>query len=234
MFTSAFFSEAMIKALEKEKVEYSISVAFERFTELKAKIESRKRWWKAKNGKGKQIGYFEESWKPKSWGKTKRFFFIRTPIKKQQKGPIQLDLFKPVELEHKFKVIITNKTAKAGHVVSFHEGRGSQEKIFGEAKNQVAMGHIPCNKRVANEVYLLCSSVAHNLGREIQMNVTKRKRKTTPQRKALWVFEEMGTIRNKIIRTAGRLTRPQGTLTLNMAGSPRREKELNRFLEAFA
>ena len=231
---SAFFNEPMIDTLERLNVEYTISVPFERLAELKGMIESRRRWSKTKNGKGKKIGYFEKIWKPKSWSKKQRFLFIKRPTKKQQKGPLQLDLFVPVDEENKYKVIITNKKERASHVVSFHEGRGSQEKIFGEAKNQVSMDYIPCRKRVANEAFLLCSVVAHNLGRELQMNGSKRERKTTPQRQALWIFEEISSIRNKIIRTAGRLTRPQGQLTLTMAKSPVREREINRFLAATA
>jgi len=231
---SAFFNQGMIDTLEQLKVEYTISVPFERFTELKGIIESRCRWGSAKNGKGKKIGYFEKRWKPQSWGEKQRFLFIRTPTKKQQKGALQLDMFVPVDEENKYKVIITNKKQRASHVVSFHEGRGSQEKIFGETKSQVSLDYIPCRNRIANEVFLLCSVVAHNLGRELQMNCAKRDRKTTPQRQPLWIFEELSTIRNKIIRTAGRLTRPQGQLTLTMAKSPVREREINRFLTAAA
>ena len=229
---SAFFSEEMVDTLEDLKVEYTISVPFERFTELKGMIESRRRWCSAKNGKGKKIGYFEKKWKPKSWCKTQRFLFIRTPTKKQQKGALQLDMFVPVDEENKYKVIITNKKGCASHIVAFHEGRGSQEKIFGETKNQVSLDYIPCRKRIANEVFLLCSVVAHNLGRELQMNSAQRDRKTTPQRKPLWIFEELGSLRNKIIRTAGRLTRPQGQLTLTLAESTVHEREINRFLAA--
>lgn len=231
---SAFFNQHMIDTLDQLKVEYTISVPFERLPELKHMIESRKRWRGAKNGKGKKIGYFEKSWKPKSWSQKQRFLFIRTPAKKQRKGPLQLDLFEPVDSENKYKVVVTNKKARASHVVSFHEGRGTQEKIFGEAKSQLSMDYIPCRKKVANEVFLLCSVIAHNLGRELQMNSTKPERKTTPQRQPLWVFEEISSIRNKIIRTAGRLTRPKGLLTLTMAKSPAREREIGQYLEAAA
>ena len=231
---SAFFNREMVDALEELKVEYTISVPFERFAELKGKIESRRRWGSTKNGKGKEIGYFERRWKPKSWNKKQRFLFIRTPTKKQQKGALQLDFFIPIDEENKYKVIVTNKKQRASHVVSFHEGRGSQEKIFGETKNQVSLDYIPCRKRISNEVFLLCSVVAHNFGRELQMNCNERERKTTPQRQPLWVFEELSTIRNKIIRTAGRLTRPQGELTLTMAKSKIREREIDKFLTAAA
>jgi hypothetical protein len=36
-------------------------------------------------------------------------------------------------------VIVTNKLTGAGKVARFHEGRGYQEKIYGELKNQAQM-----------------------------------------------------------------------------------------------
>ena len=137
--------------------------------------------------------------------------------KRQAKGPLQLDLFKPVEEDFEYKVIITNKKTRVGHTVRFHEGRGSQEKIFAELKTQAQMGYIPARRRVANEVYLMCSLLAHNLGRELQMQGTPPERATTPGRMARWVFEELSTIRHKLIQRAGRLTRPQGKLTLTLS-----------------
>lgn len=231
---SAFFSDEMVKTLKKLGVEFTISVPFERLTELKGMIEERKRWQVAKNGKGKKIGYFVKQWKPKSWKHRYRFLFIRTPIKKQTKGPLQLDLFIPVDEENKYKVIITNKKGMAGNVVSYHEGRGSQEKIFGEAKSQVNMDYIPSRKRVGNEVFLLCSVLVYNLNREMQMRAMPPTRKTTKQRSAFWRFEEMKTIRHKIIQTAGKLTRPQGKWTLNLPKNAALEREFAKFMPDYS
>lgn len=227
---SAFFSEEMIRTLDQLKVKYTISVPFERFPELKEMIESRKRWQVTKNGKDHKIGYFERTWKPKRWSKTGRFVFIRTPTKRQTKGPLQLDLFEPVDHEHKYKVIITNKAEKSGRVVCFHEGRGLQEKLFGEAKSQIGMDYIPCRKRAANEVYLLCSVLVHNLNRELQMRVEAPVRKTTKQRTPLWIFKEMKTIRHKIIQTAGKLARPQGRWTLNLTKNHALERDIRKLI----
>ena len=58
--------------------------------------------------------------------------------------------------------------------------------------------------------------MAHNLNAELHMRYHPRVRNTTRQRPALWVFKQMGTIRKQIIQRAGRLIRPQGTLTLCM------------------
>lgn len=227
---SAFNTIAMIEMLESKGVEYSISVAFERLAELKGKIESRKRWKKCKNKKGTKIGYFEETWKPKSWPSKQRYIFVRTPTKKQRKGPLQLDLFEPVDFENRYKVIVTNRKTSAANVISFHEGRGTQEKCFGEAKSQASLGYIPCRSQAGNEVFLLCSALAYNLNRELQMQNLERDRPTTEQRQPLWVFEELNTIRNGILRTAGRLTRPQGKLTLTLPKSKALQKAIARFL----
>lgn len=216
---SAFFSDAMVELLESLGVEYTISVPFERFADLKAKIENRKIWLRVFGGKNR-MHYFEQKWKPDSWKRRRRFLFIRTAAKVQRKGPLQLDLFQPVEEQHDYKVIVSNKSCLSGSVVKYHEGRGSQEKIFGEIKTQTQMDYIPARKRVANEVYLLSSLMAHNLCRELQMRSAVPERKTTAKRAALWIFEEMGTLRRKVIQRAGRITHPQGRVTLTMAKNP--------------
>ncbi len=87
----------------------------------------------------------------------------------QRKGPLQLDLFEPVEENYEYEAIITNKTNTAAHVVKFHEGRGSQEKIFGEAKSQAQMDYIPAKRRAANEAFLLASILTHNLTRAFRI-----------------------------------------------------------------
>ena len=45
------------------------------------------------------------------------------------------------------------------------------------------------------------------------------------------VFEQLGTLRRKLIQRAGRLTRPQGKLTLTMSANPAVESELLHYLD---
>lgn len=58
----AFFSDAIVSALDKAQIEYTISVPFERFAELKERIEHRRRW----NRLDSRHDFFESSWKPGS------------------------------------------------------------------------------------------------------------------------------------------------------------------------
>ena len=212
---SAFFSDEIVMALDDAGIEFTVSVPFERFVELKGKIEGRKRWQRLTSA----VSYFEESWKPQVWDRQFRFLFIRTLAKRQRKGPIQLDLFVPHEYGCDFKVIVTNKTLSPNKVVAFHEGRGSQEGIFGELKTHCQMGYVPVRKWLGNQTYLLAGVFAHNLLRELQMMTSAPSRGTTAKRTPLWAFEELHTFRAGLIQRAGRLTRPCGKLTLTISAS---------------
>jgi hypothetical protein len=102
---SAFFSDDIVRMLDTEGVEFTISVPFERFAALKGLVEERKRWRRL-NG---QWSFFETTWKPESWQDRYRFVFVRSENRKQYKGAVQLDLFIPYEYGYDFKVIVTNK-----------------------------------------------------------------------------------------------------------------------------
>lgn len=225
---SAFFSDATVSALDLEDVEFSISVPFERLAELKVMIERQRRWKRFNS----ELAYFESSWRPKAWAACHRFVFIRQRRPLQTKGPIQLDLFVPHELGYDFKVIVTNKTTTAAKVLAFHNGRGSQEAVFGELKSQCQMDYIAVRRLHGNQTYLLAAVLAHNLSRELQMATRQPERSTTAKRSALWAFLEPATIRRTFLQRAGRLSRPNGRLTLTMSAGPEVQEELLRLLDA--
>ena len=223
---SAFFSDEIVTALDKQGVQFTISVPFERFVELKQMIEQRQRWFAL----NKDVSYFESQWKPKSWKRRCRFLMIRTRTKQQQKGPLQLDLFEPYAYGYEFKVIVTNKDLSAAGVVSYHEGRGSQEGVFGELKSQCQMDYIPVRTRRGNETFLLASLFAFNLIRDLQMQLEPPPRTTTRGRATLWPFEQVATIRKTVFQRAGRLTRPAGQLVLTFcAGKNLKQRVLQIF-----
>jgi hypothetical protein len=224
---SAFFSDDIVRMLDTEGVEFTISVPFDRFTALKALIENRKRWRRL-NG---EWSFFETNWKPSSWNDRYRFVFVRTKNRQQVKGAIQLDLFIPYEYGYDFKVIVTNKPLSAKKALTFHNGRGAQEGVFAELKSQTQMDYVPTRRKVGNQVYLLSAVLAHNLNREMQMLCHEQERNTTEKRAPLWRFEQIGTLRRKLIQRAGRLTRPQGQLTLTMSANSAVKSELLHYLD---
>jgi hypothetical protein len=224
---SAFFSDEIVGLLDTEGVAFTISVPFERFTELKGLVKARKRW----RHLGERCEFFETHWKPKRWDEKYRFVFIRTSNRRQYKEPVQLDLFIPYEYGYDFKVIITNKGLSARKVMTFHNGRGAQEGIFAELKSQTQMDYIPTRRKAGNQVYILAAMLAHNLSREMQMMACEQQRHTTERRAPLWLFEQLGTLRRKLIQRAGRLTKPQGRLTLTMSANSAVKSQLLHYLD---
>ncbi len=225
---SAFFSQDILSTFNCNHVKFTASVPFERLTQLKEMVESRKRWRKIDG----QWSYFETSWKPKSWDSCYRFIFTRKKTRRQRKGMLQLHLFEPRDFDFDYKVIVTNKTESAKSVVSFHNGRGSQEGIFGDAKNDAALNVVPSKRLAGNQLFTLCSMMAHNLSREMQILAARgTASRALPKRPTVWTFEKLDTLRHRIIQRAGRFTRPQGELTLTMSANQAVQRDLLRFLD---
>ena len=62
----------------------------------------------------------------------------------------------------------------------------------------------------------------------------QKARKTTEKRAPLWKFEQLGTLRKKVIQRAARLTRPGGKLTLTMGINGAVKKELLAYMGCLA
>jgi DDE family transposase len=223
---SAFFSDAIVGLLHGCGVDFTISVPFERFPQLKEIIERRRFWWRINAA----VTYFEPEWKPRSWSRRFRVLVVRTHTPVRSHAPVQLDLFIPFDYNYQFQAVVTNKTISARHVVAFHHGRGAQEAVFAELKSQGQMDYIPTRTLYGNQTYLLAAVLAHNLNRELQMQVSEPQRMTTEKRAALWVFEQLASLRQRLIQRAGRLTRPQGVLTLTVSANPAVRDDLSRHL----
>ena len=224
---SAFFSDDIVGKLEELGIEFTISVPFERFAELKQMIEGRRRW-RCFNG---ELSYFDTNWKPKKWDEKFRFLFIRKSVKQQSKEPVQLDFFFPHEYGYEFKVIVTNKQTTMKKILYFHNGRGSQENTIGELKSQCNMDYVAVRRLHGNHLYLMSAVLTHNIFRELHMMVHERSRGTTEKRAALWEFTEPNTLRRSLLQRAGRITRPAGTLTLTLSANPKVRKGILHYLD---
>jgi len=176
------------------------------------------------------LSFFEQDWRPDTWSSDFRFIFIRSKRKNQQKGPLQLELFAPVSYEFDYKVIVTNKIIRAKTVLKFHNGRGSQEAIFAEAKSNTQLEYIPVKKLIGNKIYCLSAMLAHNLPREMQIHTYEQEYGTTAKRRPLWTFQSLATFRKNILQRAGRLIRPEGKLTLVLGGNKLVQNEIEDIL----
>jgi Transposase DDE domain group 1 len=224
----AFFSEEIAYKLVELDVRFSISLPFERFPQLKKLIEARKTWHRI----DATWSYADLDWRPKSWNGAFRVLAIRRKTPNPRKGPMQLDLFQPRDYEFDFRVILTNKvTDDAAAVMDFHHGRGAQEGLIGEAKSCAQLDYVPSRKLAVNQTFTIASMLAHNLGRELQIAAEPRKLRDTTTRAARWAFKTLHTLRHVVLR-AGRLTRPEGKLTLTMSGNRAIGDEVKRYVHA--
>ncbi len=228
-FDAAFFDRALVTELDALGVQFSGSVPFQRFPALKAQIHAVDEWQRINN----IWEYASTDWKPKSWPACFRFILFRRRSAVQRKGPLQLDLFEPRDFNWEYKAVVTSKQAEHPRtVLAFHNGRGSQEKIIGELKQHTAFDAIPTRTLCGNQLFSLSGVLAHNLGRELQMQCVQRTRGTLPKRPARWRFESLGTLRRRLILRVGRLVRPQNRLTLRIAGDNSIQREMRGYMNA--
>jgi hypothetical protein len=223
---SAFFDEDQLVALDGDGVQFTASVPFARFPKLKGIIEARRRWRRMDD----TWSYFECDWKPDCWASRFRLIVVRQKKAVPIKGSLQLDLFEPRSHEYDYQVIITNKRCSARRAMEFHHGRGSQEGVFAEAKQFCQLEYVPVRTLYGNQVYCLSAVMAHNLTRELQIETYQREHGTTAKRRNLWGFETLGTLRNRLIRRAGRLIRPQGRLTLVIHANAKLREEFELYV----
>jgi hypothetical protein len=224
---AAFFSDEVVFALHHAGVEFTTSVPFERFSDLKGVVEARKKWRKIDG----EWAYFEHSWKPKSWENGLRIIVYRQRKRVPTNGPIQLELWTPLHHEYEYKVVVTNKKTTARHILEFHNGRGSQEGLFGDLKSQAGMGYLPTRRLIPNRLYLTSVVLAHNLSRQLQILESPPQRPMTAKRACLWIVDRIDTLRKSVIQRAGRLTRPQGKLTLIMTANRKTRDRLLSLLD---
>jgi len=227
-FDSAFFQDGLLDDLAANRVEFTGTVPFRRFPGLKKIVEDTCDWspinatWSSA----------PSEWKPKKWEKGHRMLLFRKKRIKQRKGPMQLDLFEPRDFEFEYKVVVTNKVSVPATILSFHNGRGSQEKLIGECKQHAALDVVATHTKNGNELFTLAGLVAHNLTRELQMRAQQATRGTWPKRPARWVFESLGSIRQRILLCPGRLIRPQGRLTLRICAADTAQADIERYASA--
>ena len=105
----------------------------------------------------------------------------------------------PREEGYDFKVIATNKRVGAKRLVTFHQGRGSQEGMIANLKSHCQLDYVPVTTRVGNQIYLLSAMLVHNLTRELQMVAHPPQCGTTVKRTALWTFEKLQSMRRNLI-----------------------------------
>jgi hypothetical protein len=123
---SAFFSEATITTLAAAGGEFTLSVPFERFVELKQLIEARRRWRRITA----DLAYSELAWTPTSLTSSARFVCVRKVVRRASSGPCSWTC--SCRRRRATRSLATNKTVRPVTILAFHNGRGAQEGLFAE------------------------------------------------------------------------------------------------------
>jgi hypothetical protein len=227
---SAFFQQELLTQLTWLGIEFSASVPFERFPILKHRIEQTTHWTRINEA----WSYCEVVWRPKNWSPNDdcRFVFYRQRSLVQRKGPLQLDLFEPRDMQFEYKVVVSNKTVNAAALLEFHNGRGVQEGIFGNAKSGAGLDYVPARALVANQLFTAACMLAHNLACDLVWQASPTAPRTTPNRAPGTPLRTLNSLQKHIFHRAGRLTRPQGALVLTVSANPNIAKEIGSLLAA--
>jgi hypothetical protein len=93
------------------------------------------------------------------------------------------------------------------------------------------MHYVLVTTEVVNRLYRVVTIFAHNLTRELQMQLNPRFRTTTPKRAALWCSCQTETRRRLLNHRAGRTLHPGGKIILSVDRNERTEKELALYLD---
>ena len=227
-FDSAFFDQVILKLLDEADIEFTGSVPFQKFPELKKQVQAVTNWKRVNDS----WSFAAIDWRPKCWDSGHRIVLYRLRRAKRLKGPLQLDLFEPRDYEYEYKVVVTNKTSHARTVLHFHNGRGSQEKLLGAGKQHAALGVVASRTLHGNQLFTLAGVMAHNLSRELQMRRAGPVRSTWPRRPARWVFQSLGSLRQQLVLRVGRLSRLQGRLTLRIGAAAKVQAEIESYMDA--
>jgi hypothetical protein len=94
------------------------------------------------------------------------------------------------------------------------------------------LDYVPTRSWAGNRMYMQASILAHNLTRELQMQTQPRSYRNASKRPALWAFEKLETLRNRMIRRAGRLHSPDGKLMLTMSANAAVQADYERIMLA--
>jgi Transposase DDE domain group 1 len=217
---AAFFQRGIIRLLRREGCEYAIKVPFCSWVGLRPLVAARKRWTSMDD----HLSYFETTVRLDVWDMELRVMIYRKRVAHQTRKNFQLDLFSPDDGHYEYSAITTNKVVGGPALWHFAAGRGAQEKTIAELKGEFALDAVPSRDYGANSAWQQLSILAHNLLKGFQLDTLAPAKPRSPKRTALYLLQNMRTLRFELIARAARLCRPQGRRVLRLKANPRTQQ----------
>lgn len=214
---AAFFHREVLELMDLESARYGVKVPFWNHLGLKEQISDRQRWHRVDT----DTSFFKTTVQVDAWSRSETVFVYRRRVAHQTRKNYQLDLFDPNNGHYEYSAIATNMSLSGAALWRFMCGRGGHEKAYGELKNGFAFDCVPSMRQEANSAWQILSVIAFNLTRAFQAATTAPPRVENGKGTCRFTFENIQTLRFKLINRAGLITRPSGKATLDVGNTPR-------------
>ncbi len=224
----AFFRSDVIELLDQHGAEWAIKVPFYPWLGLKSYVAQAPEWKRVDDG----VSYCESRVQIATWNRVLRIVLYRKRVFHQTKKNFQLDLFDPDDGYFEYSAIATNKRLRGPALWRFLNGRGAHEKVLGELKNGFAFDAVPTARYDANSAWQVLSILAFNLTRSFQSACRVDRRGRSQKRRCLFRFENIHTLRFRLIGRAATLLAPAGRQTLDLGQHSAATAEFNAVIDA--
>jgi hypothetical protein len=192
----AFFDHELVEFIEEKRAFYAIVARLTKPLEnrlggLRYRHLSPGVW-------GAELQYCPHGWK---W--PRRFVVIRRPVPEEPSA--QLHLFQMGG--YSYQVLVTNLALRPLNLWRFYNHRATAELIIRELKDAYALGKIPTQDFLANELFFQIALLAYNL-------LNWFKRLCVPPH---WQRATLQRMRQRLLVVPAQLVRPAGVPTLRIA-----------------
>jgi hypothetical protein len=192
----AFFDHELVELIEEKRAFYAI------VARLTKPLENRLgglRYRRISAGVwGGELQYC-----PQGWKRPRRFVVIRRPVPEEPSA--QLHLFQMGG--YSYQVLVTNLALKPLNLWRFYNHRATAELIIRELKDAYALGKIPTQDFLANELFFQIVLLAYNL-------LNWFKRLCVPPH---WQRATLQRMRQCLLVVPAQLVRPSGVPTLRIS-----------------
>lgn len=228
-FDAAFFTQDIVKYLQRKKIGFAVRVPLWPFLNLKEMIMARKRWSHA----SRNLAWFRSKIYIKKWEQELELLFFRKKISgKKKKKQFQLDLFSPDDGIYEYTVIFSTMQLKPKNIWEFYHGRCAMEQQISELKGEFGFATVPTWHYQGNSAHQNLSVMTYNLVRNFQIDTElAQPRKPSPKRTGIFSFKSLKTLRFEWIAVAGLIVKSCRGKILRLTRSMARKKKYSQIMD---
>lgn len=229
---AAFFQREILEMYDRHGLRYATKVPIVPWLGLKTVISSQpEKRWRCVDQEAQVDGLFVNLEIP-CWNRTERVAIYRKRVFHRTRRNFQLDLFDPDDGTWEYSAVASNTGRTIRTLHRFMNGRGAQEKTYGELKTGYAYGAVPTCEYGANTAWQKLNILAHNLMVTFQMKTMTKERPRTRRNTATFFLQSIRTIRFEWLNEAGRIITRAGRRILRLRDNDSVRAHYQKLLEA--